>query len=573
MLVGLYTPELPREKQLLSLDILSEAGLPVVSFSHTRSNIRMSTSNGILDSLVAFRYGSLPTLDSRVLARLAVTVLVAPIVTLLLWFTFSWATSPLRGYPGPFLSGYTNLWRLYHVRTGKYELTMKRLHDRYGPVVRIGPNLLDLDYPELSKVLYGTDGKWRKTEFYHNNSALVNGKITYHIFSTTDQTEHAQMKRPIVKHYSLGSVLALESHMDNVLGELMQQLDNRFAQGGQGTCDLGEWVAFYAWDLITSVTFSKPFGYMTQGHDFDSSIATADKSLAYFASVGQIPWLDFLLDKNPILRIGPPNLSNVTNIAMTSLIARMQGQDKNFNPKVPDYLQHFIDSKNTHPDTVHAGMVFGYLLVNLIAGADTTAITIRAIFYYVLKNPAVYARLVGEIRSAGIENSNAFPYFQARQLPYLEAVVREALRVHPAVAMPLERYVPAEGFTLPNGDFVPGGVAVGINPYIGNRNKTVWGSDADEFRPERWLRDVKGGETDEEYKKRMQKWNACDLSFGAGSRICLGRNLALVETYKLVATVLNRYEVTLADREREWETVNSWFWRQKGVEVRLRGRV
>lgn len=533
----------------------------------------MSTSNGILDSLVAFRYGSLPTLDSRVLARLAVTVLVAPIVTLLLWFTFSWAASPLRGYPGPFLAGYTNLWRLYHVRTGKYELTMKRLHDKYGPVVRIGPNLLDLDYPELSKVLYGTDGKWRKTEFYHNNSALVNGKITYHMFSTTDQTEHAQMKRPIVKHYSLGSVLALESHMDNVLGELMQQLDNRFAKGGQGTCDLGEWVAFYAWDLITSVTFSKSFGYMTQGHDFDSSIATADKSLDYFASVGQIPWLDFLLDKNPILRIGPPNLSNVTNIAMTSLIARMQGQDKNFNPKVPDYLQHFIDSKNTHPDTVHDGMVFGYLLVNLIAGADTTAITIRAIFYYVLKNPAVYARLVGEIRSAGIENSNAFPYSQARQLPYLEAVVREALRVHPAVAMPLERYVPAEGFTLPNGDFVPGGVAVGINPYIGNRNKTVWGSDADEFRPERWLRDVKGGETDEEYKKRMQKWNACDLSFGAGSRICLGRNLALVETYKLVATVLNRYEVTLADREREWETVNSWFWRQKGVEVRLRGRV
>lgn len=105
MLVGLYTPELPREKQLLSLDILSEVGLPVISFSHTRSNIRMSTSNEILDSLVAFRYGSLPTLDSRVLARLAVTVLVAPIVTLLVWFTFSWATSSLRGYPGPFLAG------------------------------------------------------------------------------------------------------------------------------------------------------------------------------------------------------------------------------------------------------------------------------------------------------------------------------------------------------------------------------------------------------------------------------------------------------------------------------------
>ncbi|KAK0744864.1 cytochrome P450 [Apiosordaria backusii] len=531
----------------------------------------MSTSGGILDALIGFRHGNPFILDGQTIIRLAVAGVVVPIVTLFFWFTVSWASSPLRKYPGPFLAGYTNLWRLYQVRTGKYHLAIQKLHEKYGPVVRIGPNLLDLDYPELSKVIYGTDGKWRKTEFYHNNSALVNGKITYHMFSTTDQTEHAQMKRPIVKHFSLGSVLALEPHYDRVLGELIQQLDTRFLKASNTTCDLGEWIAFYAWDLITSVTFSKSFGYMTHGHDFDTSISTADKSLDYFAAVGQIPFLDFLLDKNPLVRIGPPNLSNVANIAMTSLVARTQGLD-NYNPAVPDYLQHFIDAKSTHPDTVHDGMVFGYLLVNLLAGADTTAITIRAIFYYALKNPTIYSRLVNEIRSVGIDKSNAFPYSQARHLPYLEAVVREALRFHPAVAMPLERYVPAEGFTLPSGDFVPGGCAVGINPYIGNRTKAVWGADAEEFKPERWLQDVSGGESDEEYKKRMQKWNACDLSFGAGSRICLGRNLALVETYKVVATILNRYEIELADREKEWETVNSWFWRQKGVEVRLKAR-
>lgn len=197
-------------------------------------------------------------------------------------------------------SGYTNLWRLYNVRTGKYELTMKRLHEKYGPVVRIGPNLLDLDYPELSKVLYGTDGKWRKVCVPTYNevmpSTLLTSKLlrpssttttvpssmgklptvcclqcldvlgvvadnTIDMFSTTDQTEHAQMKRPIVKHYSLGSVLALESHMDNVLGELMQQLDNRFAKGGQGTCDLGEWVAFCQFPYLPIFAFSSPFNH------------------------------------------------------------------------------------------------------------------------------------------------------------------------------------------------------------------------------------------------------------------------------------------------------------------------
>ena len=60
------------------------------------------------------------------------------------------------------LAEYTDLWRLYQVWTQKYQWNIKKLHEQYGPVVQIGPNLLDLDYPELIKTLYGTDGKWRK---------------------------------------------------------------------------------------------------------------------------------------------------------------------------------------------------------------------------------------------------------------------------------------------------------------------------------------------------------------------------------------------------------------------------
>jgi hypothetical protein len=58
--------------------------------------------------------------------------------------------------------GWTNLWRFWLVIRGEYAMTMKKLHEKHGPVVRLGPNLLDLDFPELSKIIYGTDGKWRK---------------------------------------------------------------------------------------------------------------------------------------------------------------------------------------------------------------------------------------------------------------------------------------------------------------------------------------------------------------------------------------------------------------------------
>ncbi len=137
---------------------------------------------------------------------------------------------------------------------GKYHTAeIKKLHDKYmGGSSASAPIFSILDYPELTKTIYSTDGKWlkvaikskllkgnyhvvhalltpRQTEFYHNNSALINGKITYHIFSTTDQAEHARMKRPIVKYYSQGAVLALEPHMDKVLRDLCDHLDNRFA--------------------------------------------------------------------------------------------------------------------------------------------------------------------------------------------------------------------------------------------------------------------------------------------------------------------------------------------------------
>lgn len=128
-----------------------------------------------------------------------------------------------------------------------------------------------------------------------------------------------------------------------------------------------------------------------------------------------MPFLDFLLDKNPIMRIGPPNLGNVTRISLEHLIARLQGKDTNFDPKVPDFLQHFIESKETNPDLVNDGVIMGYLLVNLLAGADTTAITIRAIFWYALHNPEAYKKLEAEIVAADLPD--VVSYSTARSLP------------------------------------------------------------------------------------------------------------------------------------------------------------
>ena len=152
----------------------------------------------------------------------------------------------------------------------------------------------------------------------------------------------------------------------------------------------------------------------------------------------------------------------------------------------------------------------------------------------------------------------------------LDAVIRESLRMHPSVSMPLERYVPSTGLKLPDGRFIPPFTAVGMTPYVTSRNPGIWGADADEFRPERWLQAE--GESDSAYQKRLQSFRASDLTFGGGSRICLGRHLALVEVYKIVATLVSRYEMELDDPSREWQVRGVWFLRQKGLICKLRRR-
>lgn len=130
-----------------------------------------------------------------------------------------------------------------------------------------------------------------------------------------------------------------------------------------------------------------------------------------------MPFLDFVLDKNPVVRIGPPNLDSVTMVALKSLIARQQGKDEDFDPRVPDLLHHFMESKQTYPDVVNDNTIMGYLLIPLLAGADTTAITIRAVFYFLLRNPAAYRRLREEVLAAGFGTAKPAPYNLARALP------------------------------------------------------------------------------------------------------------------------------------------------------------
>jgi cytochrome P450 len=207
-----------------------------------------------------------------------------------------------------------------------------------------------------------------------------------------------------------------------------------------------------------------------------------------------------------------------------------------------DFLSRFIEARQKNPEFVTPDRVVSMTISNIFAGFDTTAISLRAIFYYLLKNPSDMAILMEELRyqkEAGIfsRKDGLVLYSEVRELPFLNAVIKEALRVHPAVGLMLERVVPSGGVTL-HGQFIPEGTVVGANAWVLHRDKQIFGDQPEIWRPQRWL------EASKEQKRIME--NSL-FSFGAGTRACTGRNISYLEMYKVVPALLMRFEVRLQD--------------------------
>jgi cytochrome P450 len=142
-------------------------------------------------------------------------------------------------------------------------------------------------------------------------------------------------------------------------------------------------------------------------------------------------------------------------------------------------------------------------------------------------------RLKDEISAANL--SELPQWKETSRLPYLGAVIKEAMRIHSPIGLILERIVPAGGVTI-CGHFFAEGTIVGCNPAVIGHSSEVYGKQysVDEFWPERWL------EADEAQIVLMER---CFLAFGSGKRTCIGKNISLLEIHKLVPLLLTKFTV------------------------------
>ncbi|KAH8721512.1 pisatin demethylase [Phaeosphaeriaceae sp. PMI808] len=452
--------------------------------------------------------------------------------------------SPLHRVPGPFCARFTRLWEVYAVRKYDFAAHNIAMHDNYGPIVRLAPNRFSINDAEAAKVILGHHNALDKSQYY----ITFGSPFVSNTFSETNLAEHTKLRRPVAQLYSNTSLLSYEPFVDVCNAILVNRLKEYAVEKKE--LDVRELMQFYAFDVIGEITVGARFGLMEENGDKSGIIDILDEATWHSALCGLVPKLHVILGYIGRLTSYKPGFMKIDNYIDGHIQNRLSGVTKSRTDR-QDFIDRMLpleaEGKATRFHTATACMQ------NIAAGSDTTAISLAATIGYLTMNPPILAKLRQELDEAEGKGELSQPtaFKEAQILPYLQAVILETLRMHPAVGAPLTRIVRSGGMTFCN-QFFPAGTEVGINAWVIHNNKSIFGPDAHIFRPERWFTE------DKEHRALMER-NM--LAFGAGPRTCLGKNISLLEMKKVIPEIVRRFDFEIVQGdEYKWKTY--WFSKQ-----------
>lgn len=267
-------------------------------------------------------------------------------------------------------------------------------------------------------------------------------------------------------------------------------LSQRFEElsGSNLVINLGEWMQYYALDVIGAITFSERFGFLNAGEDMGGVIEANENRRMYATLAGIYPSLHPLLFRivSYLPSSGAASFQYLFKFANERIRERKVRLGTEADDGPMDQVGRFLTAHIERPDYFTAQDVLMGSLTNILAGSDTTAISLSAILHYLCTHPEKMQKLRDEIDGMAKRGQVSDPVTlkETQAMPYLQAVIKESLRLHPATGLTLARKVPKGGATI-SGEFFPEGATVGINTWVAHCKRDVFGPDARFFRPER----------------------------------------------------------------------------------------
>ncbi|CAL9239285.1 unnamed protein product, partial [Arabidopsis halleri] len=209
-----------------------------------------------------------------------------------------------------------------------------------------------------------------------------------------------------------------------------------------------------------------------------------------------------------------------------------------------------IDYLKPSDDKFIKDTILGFLIV----ARDTTSSALTWFFWLLSKNPEAMNKIRQEVNKKMPRLDPA----DLDKLVYLHGAVCGSLRLYPPV--PFDHKSPAKPDVLPSGHKVDEKWKIVISMYALGRMKSVWGDDAEDFRPERWI----------SYSGRLKHEPSYKfLAFNAGPRACLGKKLTFLEMKTVAAEIIRNYDIKVVEGHKTEPVPSVLFRMQHGLKVNI----
>ncbi|TFK27312.1 high nitrogen upregulated cytochrome P450 monooxygenase 2 [Coprinopsis marcescibilis] len=442
---------------------------------------------------------------------------------------------PLADRPGPFICKITKFWGAYIAFKGDTHRYYQQLHQRYGPIVRVGPNELSIVEKDAIAPVLGNQGMPRGPIWDGRRFGLLENQNWDSLIDCRNQEEHNKLRKPWNQAFSGGPIKDYQP----ILEERGQQLVNFLNDAcvdGHGTLDIAKWISCFAFDFMGDLAFGGSFNLMRDG-DIDGIWQMMEEGVILPNIVGQIPWAWVMIKPLPVIAA---KRNDFTSWARTQAQLRLE-----MDTRKKDLFFHLYEAParaSGVPLESQMDLVVANSLLTIIAGSDTTSTTASAIICCLLGCREKFARLRAEL-------DEAFPLTEADdgppriemdilgRLPYLTGVVNEGLRLAPAVPSNIQRS-PEDGsggrLLIGTGIFIPEGTAVNIPAYSIQRDPRYFSPSPESFIPERWLPDPEG---------RFTTNKEAFIPFSHGPSNCAGKPMAMIELRFIIAMLVHRFDM------------------------------
>ncbi|UZP34352.1 hypothetical protein NXS19_002168 [Fusarium pseudograminearum] len=407
--------------------------------------------------------------------------------------------SPLSKFPGPKLAAATHLYESYYDfwKKGQYYKVIQRMHEVYGPLVRVTPDELSINDPDYYDTVY-VNGNVRRTEsFGHSFGGGLGIEDTF--FASQDHDLHRKRRKPIEPYFPQWCLETRESHRDDFSSEWFEMLRN--------------------------VSLSVPL-------------------------MGMIPWLVHVLKFIPesvIMWLAPSAAHFQTFRVQAGRQIEQAKHEKVENDRKgiatvggkPTLFRFLVHESGLAPEDLSTERLQKEAMVLLGGGTTTTARTATMTCFWMLSMPKKGQRLRDELKDIMAEYPKKKPSLtELEKLPYLGAVIQESLRMAYGSMRRLPRTSPDVALQFKDW-VIPPGTPVGMNAYYLHTDPNAF-PEPFEYKPERWL-----GHVTPAMKRSF-------VPFSRGSRRCPGSSLALADLHFVLAALFGptgpKFELFESDR-------------------------